>query len=122
MENSDNNEKPRVLRAKDILPPYDKIIDPDPTDSDHLVDDSPADKADEVIPKFDLAQQILAEQRKIAATKRKRSSNTTPILEKEEKSFSPLSQGKKSLSEEILAQIIARDIKNFCTGVSAVPH
>ncbi len=76
MNDSSNNGKSRVLRAKDILPPYDKVIDQGQGGSERRI------QQNEEIPKFDLAEQILAEQRKVTATKRKRPANTTETAEK----------------------------------------
>jgi hypothetical protein len=115
MDDSNNIDRPRVLRAKDILPPYDKIVNTSNQNSELRVQ-SPEDN----IPKFDLAQQILAEQRKIAGTKRKRSSGQSKIVEKQSQPVSDVleSRHKQSLSEEIIAQIIARDIQTLLAGVT----
>ena len=78
------------------------------------------------IPKFDLAEQIMAEQRKVAATRRKgpgRKANTA-----EAGSPKPQVKGPKSgfclpasglsvaprEAEHIIAEIVARDIRQLC--------
>lgn len=74
------------------------------------------------IPKFDLAEQILAEQRKLSAGRRKgpgkkavrsvpvRASNENALRRHYEQSFIPSEQ------EKIIAEIVARDIKNLQKG------
>ena len=61
MANSDKQNDTSVFRAEDIIPPYNKKA--------HSI--SGAVQGANEIPKFDLAEQIMAEQRKITAIKRK---------------------------------------------------
>lgn len=84
------------------------------------------------IPKFDLAEEIMAEQRKISATRRKRAK--IPSSRKRKKSGTvgtepytqPIShtigQPRPALGgaeqEEIIAQIVARDITKLLQGES----
>ena len=60
---ADANPDPHILRAKDIIPPYNQ----NPLNLDNVDNTS----SDFDIPKFDLAEQILAQQRKLSAEKRK---------------------------------------------------
>ncbi len=69
------------------------------------------------IPQFDLAEQIMAEQRKVAATRRKGPAKRVDAA-KQEKSepmapsvemFRPPSE-----EEEVIAEIVARDIQQLC--------
>ena len=100
-----------ILRAKDIIPGV----------------AGPADKgvSNTDIPRFDLAEDIMAEHRRLTAVRRKgpggpEPANLTP---------SPLpvavrpSQSIHSFSEEfsdpIIAGIVARDIERFCSGFRA---
>ena len=72
------------------------------------------------IPKFDLAKQIMAEHRKITAVKRKgpakkvKSSPKHHPVELIARNImpGPIVNG----PEEIIAEIVARDIENFCMG------
>ena len=57
-----------ILRAEDIIPPFNRKKEPPQKQSAN--DETPAQKANE-IPKFDLAKQIMAEKRKNSSTKRK---------------------------------------------------
>jgi len=80
------------------------------------------------IPKFDLAEEIMAEQRKISATRRKRAKPPTLQEPKKAESVSrgpkvePISHTIEQPSvllleqEEIIAQIVARDIKRLLQG------
>ncbi len=70
------------------------------------------------IPKFDLAEEIMAEQRKITATKRKAPGKknkveqlTEPIDDTARRPM-PKSPGQ----EKIIAEIVTRDIEKFCSG------
>ncbi|MHC4680834.1 MAG: hypothetical protein ACYTEK_19295 [Planctomycetota bacterium] len=71
------------------------------------------------IPKFDLAEQIMAEQRKTAATRRKGPGRKT----RPEKCEIPEPVARvvelaapQSEREEILVEIVARDIRQLCGG------
>jgi len=80
------------------------------------------------IPKFDLADEIMAEQRRISATKRKRAK---PATRQEPKKAEFVSQGPQVQpishtveppsdvpfdQEQIIAEIVARDIKRMLAG------
>ncbi len=92
------------------------------------------------IPKFDLAEEIMAEQRKVAATRRKGPGRKTNAVKRETADPSSLNSGPQApdpgpgscvLSpsaegrifdlvscevERVIAEIVARDIRHLCGG------
>jgi len=72
------------------------------------------------IPTFDLAEQIMAEHRKMTAVKRKGPGKMAMPPKKQHPAESigrivvsgPISSG----PEQVIAEIVARDIKNLCMG------
>ena len=107
-EQIDANAKPgkaKVLRARDIVPTYNN--------------ESNKTKEGGEIPRFDLAEKIMAEQRKASAIKRKAPGRKPDALRKEDE---PKSAGytaehlyeAPSEEEQIIAEIVARDIQQFC--------
>ncbi|HUV67348.1 MAG TPA: hypothetical protein VMW24_25885 [Sedimentisphaerales bacterium] len=73
------------------------------------------------IPKFDLAEQIMAEQRKVAATRRKGPGRKTNAVKREiPEPWAPVSALEpvrlSSEAEQIIAEIVARDIRQLCGG------
>ncbi|MCK4294280.1 MAG: hypothetical protein KAY65_13860 [Planctomycetes bacterium] len=72
------------------------------------------------IPKFDLGEQILAEQRKITAVKRKGpgKKGKEPVKEPEVEPIGPAARSAPELSEheQVIAEIVARDIERLCEG------
>jgi hypothetical protein len=100
--NADKKQaKDRILRAKDIIPGVPK---------------SNSEKIEQItnIPKFDLAEEILAEQRKITAIKRK-----APTQQREIGSISYAtgwSRPALSEQEQIIVEIVAKDIKKLRDG------
>jgi hypothetical protein len=110
MDDLTNNDK-SVLRAEDILPPYNKSS----TDQ--------GQNPQTQIPQFNLAEQILAEQRKVTATRRKRSTqdpgqqtidNRPMIKNSFESCVASLEPNRDPLQEQIIAEIVARDIRQLC--------
>ncbi|MHC4594871.1 MAG: hypothetical protein ACYS19_08005 [Planctomycetota bacterium] len=94
--NSDKQGDADVLRAQDIVPPYNKKIQQNRDFQKMETDDVPAEPADVEqkkgkIPKFDLAKEIMAEQRKITAIRRKAPSKTGPI--RDPKDLGPKDKG-----------------------------
>ena len=93
-----------ILRAKDIIPSSvkDKPADPNAVDANHVN-----------IPNFDLAEQIMAEHRKIAAIKRqkpgKKIEAQTPLAQKVSPSITP----PRPEQNQIIVEIVARDIKKL---------
>lgn len=132
----------RVLRATDIIPPFGKI--PAPVDTGDLElepsepvepvrpevpaveipasDDAEGDSAEAggEIPKYDLAENILAEQRRVAGRRRR-----APSQPQDEPEIVPepavATPSKPELPSEdlpelqkIVAEIVARDIERLC--------
>jgi hypothetical protein len=82
----------------------------------------PATQQDSAIPKFDLAEEILAEQRKSIAVKRKAPGRKIEALPMQPRYIGAQSSGHTieqpsqilSEQEQIVAEIVARDIQQFC--------
>ncbi|MBA7482245.1 hypothetical protein ES707_17729 [subsurface metagenome] len=124
MANSDKQNDTSVFRAEDIVPPYNKKA--------HSI--SGAVQGANEIPKFDLAEQIMAEQRKITAIKRKAPGKPQRLPSQDgaagKKAKAPAQQPQAqsigysikqpllALSEQkqIIAEIVARDIEKLCRG------
>jgi hypothetical protein len=97
------HRRPDILRLHDIVPPY----------------NSQSPRQDNAIPKFDLAEEILAEQRKIIAVKRKSPGRKIEALSTQQDAKSPdhtIEQPPHILSEQeqIITEIVDRDIREFC--------
>ena len=79
-----------------------------------------ADNKSSEIPKFDLAEQILAEQRKISSIKRKGPGKKTeaPSQQQQIQSIGYTAKPPPLLSEQeqIIADIVARDIETLLAG------
>lgn len=141
-----NQRKParrtRVLRARDVMPPFDQILPPldgGSTESAQalpvpggnsdggvegcFVTDAagglPPVEAEE-IPIYDLAENILAEQRRVAGRRRRGPGRPEerPVVSSRHRSleFSALDLGVQDLREvqRIIAEIVARDIERLC--------
>ena len=105
-------QKPsRVLRAADVIPPF---------KSDIASGDNPVKR--DPIPTFDLAESILAEQRRAASGKRKRSTRASEervVPAREERTAAVFQEPPwADLTElhAIVAGIVSRDIERLCTG------
>jgi hypothetical protein len=106
--------RPDILRAKDIIPGA----------------ASPAGKGEGVsntdIPRFDLAEDIMAEHRRLTAVRRKgpggpEPANLTPspdlpVAGRPSRGIHSFPEG---FSDPIIAGIVARDIERFCSGFRA---
>lgn len=123
--------KEDILRARDIMPPYNKEERGEKQEKEGekeaeavKLDDAKPLEIKEIgqvrseIPRFDLAEEIMAEQRKITAIKRK---SPEKKMEAEDRggvgSFHyALEPQRLTLSgqEDIIAEIVARDIKRLC--------
>jgi len=103
-----------VLRAKDIMPPYSNR----PPQKGAAT--SPSGKTE--IPKFDLAEEIMAEHRKVTAIKRKSpSQKTEPQVQKsagETAGHTILPGQMSSRQMQIISEIVARDIEKLCKSIS----
>ncbi|MHC4149406.1 MAG: hypothetical protein ACYSR5_07975 [Planctomycetota bacterium] len=141
--------KKDVLRARDIMPPYKKTAEEDKSHTTGENTTSPADaletttdkekterigpieekpvSAAEVeqerseIPRFDLAEEIMAEQRKISATRRKAPGKTFEAhkAEREVEAVGHAtwwSTPAQPYQQQIITEIVARDIESLCRG------
>ena len=113
MNNTDNKQDDTgVIRAHDIVPPYNK--------EKHPAQSLPKTE----IPKFDLAEQIMSEQRKITAIRRKAPGKKTkaPDLQPRiQAAGCAVRQQSRTLPEKelIIAEIVARDIEKLYRGDSS---
>jgi len=126
-----------VLRAKDIIPPYNKNIRQELKQSvKEETSKSIGDKAKHTetlsrepegveqqqigIPKFDLANQIMSEQRKTATIKRKGPGKINKATNHRHKvrstGYSIEPPPKLSQQKQIIAEIVARDIQTLLRG------
>ncbi|OHB64764.1 MAG: hypothetical protein A2Y77_10865 [Planctomycetes bacterium RBG_13_62_9] len=147
-------KRARVLRAADIIPPFGKIVPqtgdgeieaeppravpPEADDNRSDVEHGLAGEvepigpgagqtptADLVIPTYDLAENILAEQRRTAARRRRRPGrvddrSVTPVREGCERLAMPAPMSQDLLElQRIVAEIVARDIERLCRKPSA---
>ncbi len=113
--------KKDILRAHDVMPPYKKI---DAEDKSHNQTEGRAAEAVEAqrgkgeIPRFDLAEDIMAEQRKISAIRRKGPGKTIETQKAERAGYiigQPIPA--QSYQQQIIAEIVARDIERLCGGI-----
>ena len=137
------SSKPNVLRAKDIVPPFGKephrkreSSEKSKTSGSLSKQQILAQEKEEIlssgkkqesneIPRFDLAEEIMAEQRKVTAIKRKPPGKKTETQSKEDELESTgyvVKQLPETLSEQeqIIAEIVARDIQQFCRRTTPV--
>ncbi len=110
------SKHPRILRAADVIPPFNQ---------DMTQADEPADPAE--IPTFDLADNMLAEHRQMAARRRKAPSQmqTEPEIRAERRVMShvvePPSQDLREM-QRVVAEIVARDIQRLCSRPGMPPR
>ena len=106
-----------ILRTEDILPPY---TEKNRQQQKQLAKSNPMNMVQKKsgIPKFDLADHILSEQRKTAAIKRKGPGriNKTDNHKQDIRStgYNIKPQPMSSQQEKIIAEIVARDIQKLC--------
>ncbi len=105
-----------ALRARDIIPPY----KPDP-EKTSTRENTNVDAPQNAIPKFDLAEKIMAEQRKITASKRKAPENRNQINQENTKTQTGTTSVEMTLPkfpepDPIVAEIVASDIQKICGG------
>ena len=141
--------KKDVLRASDIMPPYKKTAEEDKSQRTGENTASPADaletttdkeKTEHIgpaeekpvgaaeaeqqrseIPRFDLAEEIMAEQRKVSATRRKAPGKIFEAQKAEEEvgpSRYAIRQPTPAqpYQQQIITEIVARDIEMLCRG------
>jgi hypothetical protein len=112
-----NNDNPVPIPIEEI-PAEDAAPLPGPADSDNKKEE-PAETT--AIPSFDLAEQIMAEQRRITAIKRK-APGGKPEVQRLKPEVQPvehiIKEPKPALSEQdkVIAEIVARDIERLCRG------
>jgi hypothetical protein len=113
-KNDSDNDKQDILRAEDIIP------HPNGNEKQsHL----PSQEAKHQIPRFDLAEEIMAEHRKIASIKRKSPEQKVEPLRPIDKSKGHTEALNSPISETIeekqaIRDIVARDIEKLCRGES----
>jgi len=106
-----------ILRARDIIPDS-----PKHNEADSAPPPLQAKQEEAKIPRFDLAEEIMAEQRKIAATKRKAPGKKTEAQRSEPQAepvgYTTIEPPTPTSPEQdrIIAEIVARDIKRMCRG------
>ncbi len=119
MDGSTPFKPARVLRAADVIPPF---------ENDSASSNNPTSR--DPIPTFDLAESILAEQRRLASGKRKRarSAGSSGAVEPERvrmEETPPVHPPAAAalippydLAElhQVVAGIVSRDIERLCTG------
>lgn len=142
VSNTDNNKKndADVLRGEDIVPPYNNqpnrkeyfpasATDREEDISSQNPDGNAAEHDDAVqqkneIPSFDLAEQIMAEQRKITAVRRKAPGGKVKIPGSQSPNLSKERVIKESSlilpeKDPIIAEIVERDIEMLYRGIGS---
>jgi hypothetical protein len=113
-----------ILRARNIVPLHDNTASknsetkaaeiPTPIETIAAKDvETPQEKPE--IPSFDLAEEIMAEQRRITAIRRKAPGQRTEAQQNEPVDHPPTPA--LSEQEKIIAEIVARDIERLCRGI-----
>ena len=115
---ADEYKTPRrpILRAKDIIP---GVAKPAMDEGISNID----------IPRFDLAEDIMAEQRRLTAVRRKGPGGPEPVnltpspvlpaAVRPSQSSHSFSEGFNYISDPIIADIVTRDIERLCSGFRA---
>ena len=104
-----NTPRRPILRAKDIIP---GVAKPAMDEGISNID----------IPRFDLAEDIMAEQRRLTAVRRKGPGGPEPVNLtpspglRSSQSRHTFSEGFNDISDPIIADIVTRDIERFCSG------
>jgi len=121
--------KKDVLRAKDIIPSIadvdsdqgkakvsdEKTQNPQQQQPPELKAESGTNKTQ--IPKFDLAEQIMSQQRKVTAVKRKgpgQKEDSKETRKKTEAKYHLIPYRPKAPENKLIAEIVARDIEELC--------
>ena len=113
-KNGSDNDKPDILRAEDIIPH---------SNGNDKQSHSPSEDGQPKVPKFDLADEIMAEHRKIASVKRKSPNKIIEPLRPIDTSKGQTDTASNPISETIeekqaIRDIVARDIERLCRGES----
>lgn len=109
-KNGSDNDKPEILRAEDIIP-HSKGNDK----QSH----SPSQDGQPKVPQFDLAEEIMAEHRKIASVKRKSpNQKIEPLITIDELKSKETTKGPviEPIAEQVIKEIVARDIERLRQG------
>ena len=113
--------KKDILRAGDIMPPYKKTGQEDKSrkpSKEKTAEPASTEQEKGGMPRFDLAEEIMAEQRKISAIKRKAPGKKIEA-QKAEKEVEPVSYTMgpstpaQPYQQKIIAEIVARDIEKL---------
>jgi hypothetical protein len=113
-----------ILRADDIMPPYKKTGQEDKSrkpSEEKTAEAASTEQEKGGMPRFDLAEEIMAEQRKISAIKRKAPGERIEA-QKAEKEVEPVSYTMgpstpaQPYQQKIIAEIVARDIESLFRG------
>jgi hypothetical protein len=120
VDDKHRRRKGGVLRAKDIIPAK---ADSKKTKIGRKKTSPSKGQKESEIPKFDLAEQILAEQRKVSSARRKAPSPKAeaPKQEQQLESVDYLVEQPSPAAlerQQIIAEIVARDIEKLCRGNS----
>ena len=111
---ADEYKTPRrpILRAKDIIP---GVARPAADEGVSNID----------IPRFDLAEDIMAEQRRLTVVRRKGPGSPEPVNLTPSPGLRPsqsrrsFSEGFNDISDPLIADIVTRDIKRLCSSFRA---
>jgi hypothetical protein len=115
-----------ILRARDIIPsetPPSKEPVCLPTETAGKKEAVKTAQQQTNVPKFNLAEEIMAEQRRITAIKRKGPDKKIELEEPQIQAVRyAIEQPGQTLAEQdqIIAEIVARDIERFCSGEYSV--
>ena len=119
--NSNRQNNADILRAGDIMPPYNDKSKQESNSRELKSRSKNASlpKQSHEVPRFDLADEILAEQRKITAVKRKAPGKKSEHSSQQQQVQSigyAVEEPLPALSEQqqIIADIVARDIESLC--------
>jgi hypothetical protein len=99
--------KEDILRARDIMPPYKQQTGEN------------TKRRETEIPQFDLAEEIMAEQRKLTAIRRKspgKKTNVEPVSYTPQQPMPVPENPFDSAQGGLISEIVARDIRRLCGG------
>lgn len=125
-KNSNGNKKPPILRVADIIPPFhDDLIEESKKmrannglrNNQGSVEQERSSDENSDIPKFDVANQILTQQRKNSAMKRVSPAELKITGDQEQKKkqneeYKSRTTGKQDII--VIKEIVRKDIEKFC--------
>ena len=111
--------KEDVLRSSDIIPPFNKQLHKVSISQNSGEGAENAEPKKNEIPKFDLAENIMAQQRKITAIRRKSPGGKSAVQAAEPQNKTTSRTGEMqtpllSEQQQIIAEIVAKDIERLC--------